>query len=144
MKLLFDTSVFVSALITSHPRHEIAYPWLERAKVRDFELVASSHSLAELYSILSTYPSRPRFSPAECRSAIRENVETVATIVPLSASDYAVVLDEAASRGFSGGIVFDALIVRAARKAQVDRILTLNVNHFRRVWPEGADRIGAP
>jgi len=48
------------------------------------------------------------------------------------------------SLGLTGGIVYDALIAFAARKAKVDRMLTFNVSNFRRVWPEGGDRIIAP
>jgi hypothetical protein len=40
--------------------------------------------------------------------------------------------------------VYDALIVCAAEKAGTDRLLTLNVEHFRRVWPDAGDRLQAP
>lgn len=37
--------------------------------------------------------------------------------------------------GFSGGVIYDALIVHAAEKSNVDRILTFNEKHFQRVCP---------
>ena len=46
--------------------------------------------------------------------------------------------------GLSGGVVYDALVAQAARKAQVDRLLTLNEADFRRVWPDAAARIAPP
>lgn len=46
--------------------------------------------------------------------------------------------------GISGGAVYDALIVKTARKSEVDRILTFNVDDFKRIWPEGEKRIAAP
>ncbi|MGR3317401.1 MAG: hypothetical protein ACUZ8O_02825 [Candidatus Anammoxibacter sp.] len=34
----------------------------------------------------------------------------------------------------TGGIVYDALITGAAQKAKVERILTLNLKHLKKVW----------
>ena len=64
MKVLFDTSVIVAALIESHPMHERAFPWLKQAKAREFDLVVASHTLAELYAVLSTFPIKPRITSA--------------------------------------------------------------------------------
>lgn len=41
-------------------------------------------------------------------------------------------------------MIYDALIARAAEVARVDRLVTLNEAHFRRVWPEGVERITGP
>lgn len=49
-----------------------------------------------------------------------------------------------ANLGLSGGSVYDALIARSAQKSQVDRLLTLNVDDFKRVWPEGIEKITLP
>jgi predicted nucleic acid-binding protein len=144
MKVLFDTSVLVSALVRPHALHARACPWLDRARAGEFTFLVSSHSTAELYSILTTCPVRPRISPAEARQLIRENIEGAAEIVTLSAADYAMTLNRLASWGLSGGVVYDAMIARAAQKAGVDRLLTFDVDDFRRVWPEGKDRISAP
>jgi predicted nucleic acid-binding protein len=43
-----------------------------------------------------------------------------------------------------GGAVYDAIIARAAEKVKVDKLLTFNVRHFRRVWPESGDIIQEP
>jgi hypothetical protein len=42
-----------------------------------------------------------------------------------------------------GGVIYDALIPTAER-AGVDRVLTFNVEDFRRLWPDGAAKIAAP
>ena len=34
MKILFDTSVLVAALVESHPMHTRAFPWLKKARVK--------------------------------------------------------------------------------------------------------------
>jgi len=39
MKTLFDTSVIIAALVESHPMHGRAFPWLKRAKEKQFELI---------------------------------------------------------------------------------------------------------
>ncbi|MBI4370119.1 MAG: hypothetical protein HY547_07815 [Elusimicrobia bacterium] len=43
-----------------------------------------------------------------------------------------------------GGSIYDALIAGVAQKAKADRILTLNPEDFKRVWPEGASIINTP
>lgn len=144
MKALVDSSVLVSALIEDHPMHARALPVLVQGRNKKLDLWVAAHSLVETYSVVSTYPSRPRYAPGEVRRAIREAIEACVTVVPLSVSDYMAVLQHVAELGLSGGVVYDALIVQAARKAMVDRILTFDVDDFRRIWPEGADKIAAP
>ena len=57
----------------------------------------------------------------------------------LSEADYTATLRDLAARSLAGGVVFDALLVRAARNAEVDQLLTLNLSDFRRIWPEGEE-----
>ncbi len=59
----------------------------------------------------------------------------------LSASDYIVLIKRMANLGLSGGVMYDALITRAAEKSGADKVLTFNLDDFKRVWPEGAARI---
>ncbi len=144
MKVLFDTSVLVAAIVEAHPRHSGAAPWLRRAKAGEIEFLASSHSLAELYSVLSTLPARPRLSPTDAWRLVQENVVASAHLIALSPSDYSKTLQRVAERGLSGGVIYDALIARAAEKAGADRLLTLNTADFRRVWPESEAILLAP
>jgi predicted nucleic acid-binding protein len=144
MKVLLDTSVLVAALVEPHPEHQRALPWLTKEKSRTAELVISSHSIAELYAVLSTLPVSPRILPGLAWRLIHESVESRVSIVPLSSTDYLVTIKHMSDMGLSGGAVYDALIVKAAQKGGVARIVTFNVNDFKRVWPEGADRIIAP
>lgn len=144
MKALLDTSVFVAALVATHPRHAQAFPWLRRAQAGEYQLVVATHGLAELYSVLTTLPARPRISPPDALTLIEQNVERHAQLVSLSGADYTAALRDLASRSLAGGIVFDALLVRAARKAAVDRLVTLNPGDFRRIWPEGAGLLTHP
>ena len=144
MKTLFDTSIMIAALVESHPKHEIAFPWLKQAKTKAFELVIASHTLAELYAVLSTLPIKPRISPAVAWRLIHENIEAVSKIISLTSSEYSATIKRLSESGLIGGIVYDGLIAKVAQKTKVKRLLTLNGDHFKRVWPAGKDVIVSP
>ncbi len=65
-------------------------------------------------------------------------------MVALSTTDYRATIKQLAGVGLAGGVVYDALIARAAQKARVDRLLTLDTDDFERVWPAGTAKIAAP
>ena len=144
MKTLFDTSIIVAALVEAHPIHQRAFPWLKQAKANDFELIVAGHTLAELYAVLSTLPTKPRISPAMAWRLIHENIEAVGKIVSLSATEYSSVIKKISEMGLTGGITYDALIAKVAEKSKVEQLLTLNSDHFKRVWPEGEKIIISP
>ena len=144
MRILLDTSVLVAAMIEAHPAHAQALPWLHRVKARaDIGLVAA-HSLAELYAVLTTLPLQPRIPPAMAQELIKRNVLDILEVVPLSDEDYVAVIDHLARLGIVGGATYDALILHAASKANVDQVVTLNEKDFRRVYPHLADKIVSP
>ena len=131
-------------MVESHPMHEIAFPWLKQAKTKSFELIIASHTLAELYAVLSTLPIKPRISPAVAWRLIQENIESVGKVISLTASEYSAIIKRLSESGFKGGIVYDALIAKVAQKAGVKRLLTFNSDHFKRVWPAGENVIVTP
>jgi predicted nucleic acid-binding protein len=143
MKVLIDTSVLVSAMLPDHIHHAHSKPWLEQAKAGACEAVISGHSLAELYSVLTTLPRTPRISPVEALQLIQQNV-TPHTLLVLSADDYVKLIEELARLGVAGGAVYDAVIAKVADLANVDHLLTLNLKDFQRVWPTGASRVVSP
>ena len=144
MRILLDTSVLVAALVEAHPRHVRALPWLQETKAGKHKLYVSTHSLSELYAVLTTLPLKPKISPLIAWRLIRENVEVSATLISLSATDYKNTVKEMAELGMRGGVIYDALIVKAARKEKVGCILTFNEKDFLRVWPEGESLINTP
>lgn len=144
MKALFDTSVLVAAMVEDHPQHERCLPWLQRARAGKLDFLVAAHTLAELFAVLSSYPTRPRLAPAVAARLVRENVSDGARVIGLSTSDYEAVIREMAAMSLAGGVVYDALIARAARKAGAERLLTLNPRDFLRVWPGGAAVITPP
>jgi predicted nucleic acid-binding protein len=137
MKILFDTSVLVAALVESHPTHKRAFPWLKQAIAKEFDMIVAAHTIAELYAVLSTFPIKPRISPLIARKLISENIETVAEIISLTSREYISVIKQISELGLAGGITYDALIAKVAQKSKVERLLTLDANHFTRVWPDG-------
>src|SRR5437868_1854398 len=143
MKVLVDTSVLISGMLSDHVQHAHAQPWLAKAKAGAFEAVVSGHSLAELYSVLTRLPRTPRIGPAEALQLIQENLASY-TIVSLSAPDYMKLIEDLARAGVVGGAVYDAVIAKAAELANVDVLLTLNVGHFQRVWSGAAARVVSP
>jgi len=145
MKTLFDTSVIIAALVEAHPMHQRAFPRLKQAKEKDdFELIVAGHTVAELYAVLSTLPTKPRISPAVAWRLIHENIEAAAKIVSLTAAEYSAVIKKISEMGLAGGITYDALIAKVAEKSKVEQLLTLNPDHFKRVWPEGEKIIVSP
>jgi len=144
MKTLFDTSVLIAALIESHPMHERAFPWMKKAKAKTFETVVASHTLAELYAVLSTLPIKPRIAPSVAWRLIYENVETIGKVISLTSAEYRAVIKRISELGLAGGIVYDALITKVAQKANVERLLTFNSDRFKRVWSTGENVIITP
>ena len=134
MKVFFDTSVLVAACIESHPAHQQSFRSLLRARDGDLEMVVATHTMAELYAVLTRIPIRPRISPVVARRIIRENIESIARIKSISTQRYKMVLDEMARRNLSGGIIYDALAASVAAGENVDTILTLNRKDFLRAW----------
>ena len=62
----------------------------------------------------------------------------------LTPREYISVIKQISELGLAGGITYDALIARVAQKANVDKLLTLNADHFARVWPNGDNLIVMP
>jgi predicted nucleic acid-binding protein len=144
MKMLLDTSVLVAAMVEVHPAHEWAPPWLQRDKRKEVTAVVASHTLAELYSILTRLPLQPQISPALAWKLIQENVLATIEVVSLLEDDYRAILEYLSQTGIVGGATYDALIVHAALKAMVDQIATLNAKDFRRIYPDLSERIVGP
>jgi predicted nucleic acid-binding protein len=143
VKVLFDTSVLVPAIVTLHPQHSVCWQWLEDAQSGQFQGVVSTHTLAELYSVLTQLPYRPVIRPAIAQRQIRENLQDFEK-VGLEPIDYDTAIDRMTALDLPGGGIFDALIAQAALKAEVDVLLTLNPKHFLRLGEEIATIVRVP
>ncbi len=130
MKILFDSSILIAAFIESHPKHKSALLSLTKAKNEEFELLISSHSILEIFSVLTSAPFKPRITPNIAKQIIDNNIKNLARTIYLTDKDYFKVIDRMNTLNFSGGIIYDAIIVECALKAQADEILTLNSKDF--------------
>ncbi|CUU10960.1 Predicted nucleic acid-binding protein, contains PIN domain [Armatimonadetes bacterium GBS] len=130
MKLLLDTSVLVAGLVESHPRHEWCFSWLARLHRGEIEGVVCSHSLLELYAVLTRLPIRPPLSAEQAWRLIEHNLLGKVVVAGLSVEDYWEFLSWLAERQIAGGRVYDALIALSGQRVQVEAIATLNPRHF--------------
>ncbi|BAC89649.1 type II toxin-antitoxin system VapC family toxin [Gloeobacter violaceus] len=143
MKVLFDTSVLVPAIVHSHENHEICWSWVERARSGQVQGLMAVRTLAESYAVLTRLPLRPRIQPLLAKRLILEVSEYVTT-VPLTAGDYRSVVALMAELGLPGGGIYDALIAQTALQSQSDVLLTLNPNDFTRLGEPIASLVQVP
>lgn len=144
MKVLFVTSVLVAALLESHPRHQDAAKSLLEVANGIHSGLISTHSIAELYSVLTRLPIQPRITPSIARQVMQRDVLDLLEGISLTPADYIAVINRLAEQHLSGGIIYDALILQAADKAGAERVLTLNAKDFLRIRPEWEARVSEP
>jgi predicted nucleic acid-binding protein len=135
VKVFFDTSVLVASVIEGHSAHIQAFPALARVQSGADEGLVAAHTLAEAYAVLTTLPAPFRHSPEQALLSLEENVIRFFKISSLTGLEYASTIREAATAGVCGGTIYDAVLLRAARKANPGRIYTLNLKHFQAVAP---------
>jgi predicted nucleic acid-binding protein len=143
VRTLFDTSVLVAAFEVSHPRHTVCLPWLQQAQTEQIQGLIATHTLAEVYAVLTRLPVRPRIFPELAQRLITENLERF-EVIPLTTEDYQMVLAQLVNLNLTGGGIYDALIAQAAVKAEVNTLLTLNPNHFTRLGEDIARLVQVP
>ncbi|MBE5229035.1 MAG: PIN domain-containing protein [Microcystis aeruginosa PMC 728.11] len=143
VKILFDTSVLVAAILVKHPQHFPCWSWLEKVKTSQIEGFIITHTLAELFSVISSFPSQPRFSPQITQRLIQENLKEF-QIISLTEDDYYQAIENMVNLGFTGGAIYDGLIAYSTLKIEADKILTLNGKHFLRLGDSIADLVEVP
>lgn len=144
MKYLFDTSTLIASLVESHIHHDQALPWLQKVHRKEIEGYISVHTIAELYAIICRYPDLQPISPDIVVELIEDAILGHFEAITLNRDEYLSVIQHLAQIGIVGGTVYDAVIVYAGIKANVDHILSLNAKHFRRVYPSFAHKIIVP
>lgn len=142
MKVLFDTSALVTAVVDQLPNHEAAlacYKRLTRPGRGRRSAFCSTHALAECYATLTALPLGRRIQPAEAARLIEENFASHLDVVSLTTADYRAVVARVSFLGLQSGSIYDALHVRCAEKEKCGRIITYNVADFERLKPSGID-----
>lgn len=143
MKVLFDTSVIVAAMVKDHPRHSESFPWLQRVQAEEIEGFIAIHTLAEVYAVITRLSCIPPISPELAPWLIVENLNGFHTVI-LTAEDYQGTIARMMSVNLSGENIYDGLIAVAAIKAEVDVLLTLNPDDFSRLGEDIAKLVKVP
>ncbi len=122
MKIFLDTNVLVAAVIKQHVFHERSFAVFESVLNHENEGFVSSHSLAEMYSVLTKLPSPYRHSPEQALLSVEENVLKHFKAISLKASEYGALLREAAGRRNArrGDLRCAAVEVRRDRQRRAD------------------------
>lgn len=139
MKAVFDTSVLVAAMLTGHPAYAACLPYLKQAQVGQITGIIATHTLAELYAVLTRIP-QARISPKLAQNLITDNLQAFQK-VPLTKADYQAAIDLMVANQLPGGGIYDALIAQVATTTQADVLLTLNPRHFSRLGPNIAEKV---
>lgn len=135
MKVYFDTSALIAALVEQLPHHEAALACLASA-CRNHDAVTSTHTLAETYATLTVLPLPRRIQPAEARLIVIESLQKKLAILPLSTRIYERAMTRVADRGLASGVIYDALHLQCAEGADCRRLYTYNLGDFERLDPQ--------
>jgi predicted nucleic acid-binding protein len=137
MRVLFDTSVIVPALVDQLVRHPACFDTFVSYTSGSNNGVCSTHCLAECYAVLTALPLPRRITPDEALALIRESIVGRMEIVSLDQAEYLEAIANVSMRGLSSGIIYDALHIAASIKSSCSRIYTYNLDHFRSLCPPG-------
>ena len=137
MKVFFDTSVLVAAVVDQLAQHERAFSCFAGLIEEGQEGVCSAHVLAECYATLTALPLARRVQPEEARTLIETNFVERLTVLPLGVDDYRDAVRRVAALGPRSGVVYDALHLACAEQAGCDRVMTFNAKDFDRLKPNG-------
>jgi len=136
LKVCFDTSALVAALLQQHPQHALAFTRLQAVKAGATQGYVTTHALAELFATLTALPLKPRLLPADGERIIRESVLPWFTVVPLRTGHYREAIQRAAKQNLPSGAIYDVLHLVGARSVGCTTLYTLNLRHFRSVAPD--------
>ena len=104
-----DTSVVIPYVMQSHPAHLAT-----RRQLAGRQVVLTTHSLAESYSVLTRLPGDARSTPTDAAALLAANFpESIAPDAEVARR----LPDVLAPIGLAGGAVYDALVGRAAAAA---------------------------
>jgi predicted nucleic acid-binding protein len=141
VKVAFDTSVIVAAVLEEHPHHVRAIWWLRPR--RKIERIASWHAYAETWAVLTALPIEPRVS-GEVAAAVLERLGRSIGFLAARSATYAAAVARCNARGLRSGAVYDALHLVTAEGEGVELFLTFNVEDFTRLAEPAGPRIVAP
>jgi predicted nucleic acid-binding protein len=138
--IFFDSNVLIAATIKHHVHHAAASARLKPLLRGGGALAA--HSLAEIYNTL-TKQGGYRLPPLDAAYIVQDASKTY-RVITLTAMESIKAIEDAATHGLKGPIIYDALLLACARKVNAKVIYTSNTKHFCMVAPDLASRIREP
>jgi predicted nucleic acid-binding protein len=141
VRVFLDTSVLIAANDFDHENHAESRPLLAAATPENS--ACGAHSLAETYANLSIMKGGRQQRP-ETALRLVEQIAGRVMVVALDPEEYLTAIRDAAKLRIAGGTIYDALLLKCARKVNADRIYTWNVRHFQLVAPDLTERIVTP
>lgn len=130
---LFDSSILIAGLISSHPRHAESLRMIEAVSQKKIQGGVCVHTLAECCATLTSYPIYPLISPEKADFLIQKEILSRFDIVSLALSDYSAAIKRVKDRRLRSGAVYDALIYQAAVKKKAKAIYTWDTEDFSRL-----------
>jgi predicted nucleic acid-binding protein len=143
MRVCFDTSVLVPALVAAHPLHARALCWVQAAATKEIEGVMAWHAAAETWSVLTRLPVSPHVTAGAAAQMVERLVQHVRPLA-MTPALYRKTIQRCAERGAGSGAIFDALHLVAAEVSRSDVLVTLNPDDFERLAGERGPRIIVP
>lgn len=141
MKAFLDTSVLVATFYADHEHHRPSIDVFLRFGKKNAS--CSSHSLAEVYAVLTGMPAQRRVSGNEAVLFLGD-IRNHLTLVALDEREYFQLAEAAAEAGLAGGAIYDAILARCALKAKAQVIYTWNVKDFMSLGSDLASRVKTP
>ena len=92
---------------------------------------------------MTALPVKPMIPPEQALLFVEE-VRNRLTLISLSADEYFATIQNASTRSFTGGRVYDALLLACAAKCKAQAVYTWNLKHYQSLAPDLAPRIQTP
>ncbi len=137
MLVLLDTNVLVAAFVATHPHHSAAIHWFQLAEKKKISIMVAAHSIAECYAVLTRLPLSPKISPAVAYRILRDNAKKMGKLVTLDPQEFMDIAEDLSLLGLSGGIIYDAIILKTAQQHHAEKLVTFNRKHFLQLCTDG-------
>jgi predicted nucleic acid-binding protein len=141
VRVFFDTSVLIAAVLVQHQHHRPSAAAYLRADKKN--ACCAAHSLAEVYASLTRMPGGQRMGGDQALLFLDQMRERL-TVISLDEEDYYSAIASAVEQRVVGGTIYDALLAKCALKANAATIYTWDLDHFRLLGPEVARRLQTP
>lgn len=143
MPVFCDTSLLAASMVEEHPHYFSSLSFLKELTGKSERCFTSAHNVAECYSALTSMPLKNPIHPLNAWEMIVANILKTFEMVELDVQDYQKAIERVTRMNLRGAVVYDAIILQAAIKKNVRRLVTWNVRHFERL-SQGEVQIQTP